>query len=67
MYNARISWDASKDLEAHPYGRTLYEMHPPVYVFHDIGPKRWNVLLHLLDMLFERYGSVRMLEIGVDL
>ena len=46
---------------------TIYEMYPPVYVFHDIGPKRWNVLLSLLDLLFERYGSVRMLEIGVDL
>lgn len=48
------------------WNKDLYNLQKPVYIWHDIGPKRWNVLLHLIDILFERSESVRMLEVGVD-
>lgn len=36
------------------------------YIWHDVGPKRWNVIVHLIEMLKNRYGAIRMLEVGVD-
>lgn len=38
---------------------------PPLFHWHDVGPKRWNVLTFLLDTLLERHKVEREIEIGI--
>jgi len=43
-----------------------YAINKTRYVFHDIGPKRWEVLFHLLEKVNARTEPSFMAEIGVD-
>lgn len=51
----------------------LFNAGSPAYVWHDVGPKRWNVLTYLIDKLLHNQktelgdvGGLKMLEVGID-
>ncbi|CAD7941780.1 unnamed protein product, partial [Amoebophrya sp. A120] len=57
-FNARLLVDL--------IGGTHEALHTP-FLFVDVGPKRWNVLTHLLDTLLAfRRTPLRMVEVGID-
>ena len=36
------------------------------YYFHDVGPKRWDVLNFLINRMVDKFGPITMAEIGTE-